>query len=200
MDSNYNLEDLYIKFQHCPPGKKLIDHYSELAGFEEFKKAPDDVIKIAILTGDLESPFVRIKNREDMLNEIFSFLGIDKSKSKNLYEGILHFKSLVYLNAWLKYMFIVNETEFTDYLLAKKDYEYFLQKSREQKPKDMDDDRYLQLRKKLREQISELGSEIRNLEARLFPDSRAAREAALIEAKNKIELYPEKYARSGGFE
>lgn len=86
--SNYDLEGLYLKIQHCPKDKKLIEHFSELAGFEEFKKIPDHVIKIAILTGDLESPFVRIKNREDMINEIFSFIGLDKKAENKLWLSI----------------------------------------------------------------------------------------------------------------
>lgn len=197
--SNYDLEGLYLKFQYCPEGKKLIDHFSELAGFDEFKKVPDNIIKIAILTGDLESPFVRIKNREDMINEIFSFLNIDKQSEKKLWDAIVNFNHLQYLNAWLKYMYVCNETEFTDYLLAKRDYEYFLQQSRFPKSQDQTDDQYLTSRKKLRETISGLGDEIRRLEARLFPDSRAAKEAALIAAKNKIKTYAEKYAKEGTY-
>src|SRR5690606_10997052 len=95
---------------------------------------------------------------------------------------------------WLRYLQILHETDFTDLLLCRKDYDYFLTRSNEPKGENESDKVYLAKRNDIRETIKKLGQEMRAIEAKIFPDSKAAREAALAEAKSRISLYAEKYA------
>lgn len=192
----YDLSKLYINIDAVPNGVNLVEHFSELSSFKEFIDAGDTITKIAILTGDADSPFVKIRDRETMISAVFDFLEVEKGK---LYRDIIDYRSHKYMNAWLKYLYILHETDFTNWLVAKKDFEYFLKKSAEPQGKDEDDSDYLKKRNDIRKTIKDLGEDLKSIEARIFPDSKAAREAALAESKNRIRLYPEKYAQEGNF-
>lgn len=196
----YDLSGLYIKFYECPEGKKLTDHFSELSPFPEFTECDDTRIKIAILTGDIDSPFTRIGDRETMIRAVFEELGLDVHKNKKLFKDIISYKDDKYMFAWAKYLELLHETEFTDWLLAKRDYEFYLKKATEPQKRNSEgayvesDKDFMMRRKMAREQVKALGEEVRLIEAKIFPDSKAAREVAMAEAKKKIFLYAEKYA------
>lgn len=191
----YNLDSLYIKIHECPEGEKLTDHFPELGAFKEFLVCDEDRIKIAILSGDVDSPFVRIKDREMMLKAIFEYIGMDAKFEKQLFQDVFHYRDDLTNFAWLRYLQILHETDFTNWLLAKKDYEFFLLKSNE-KQGDTPDLQYYKKRNEIRERVKELGEEVRNIEAKIFPDSKAAREAAIAESRRKVHLYAEEYAES----
>lgn len=196
----YDLSNLYIKFQECPQDKKLVDFFAELAAYEEFSKCKDDnFIKLAILTADIDSPISTISDRAIMVGAAFDILGIDKQKNEKLFNKIVDYDHVQYMDCWLKYLYIQNEVLFTDWMLVTKDYEYFLSQSGKPKPKEVDDSKYLKDRKALRETISELGTEKKELEAKLFPDSKAAREASVHEAKKKIHMWAEEHAEPFNF-
>lgn len=191
--SQFDLSKLYISIEH-EVGTEFVKNSPSLFSFKEFREAGDNITKIAILSGDIDSPFSNIKDRSQMISSIFDFLEI---KNKELLEQIIEFKSKRYVDAWTKYLFILNETLYTDWVLAKKDYEYFLKEANKEREtisgtKDIDK------LTKLRNTIKTLGNEVREIEAKLFPDSKAAREAALSENK-KISLFPEQYAEEGSF-
>lgn len=193
MSSQYDLSKLYVSIDH-PKDKGFVQNSAELSSFKEFIEAGDEISKIAILSGDIDSPFTLIKDRQQMITSIFEFLGI---KNKELRAQIVDYKSKRYVDAWTKYLFILNETLYTEWLLTKKDYEYFLKESNKEREtisgtKDIDK------LNKLRTTIKQLGEEVRKIEAQLFPDSKAAREANLAENK-KIAQYAEQYAEEGGF-
>lgn len=193
---SHDLSKLYIKFHESLPDKKLIEQFSELSAFPEFKKALDDnEIKIAILMGDIDSPFIRIRNRETMLNSIFDYLEIPiKTKSEQeFFNQVLHYKHDRIIGCWVRYIQILHDTDWTDWTMAQQTYNFLLFES--QKPEDSDDtpDKYLARRLKIQESIKKVGIEIKAIEAKLFPDSKSAREAALYENK-LIVTYAEKYA------
>lgn len=191
----YDLKNLYMNFEGCPAGVRLIEHLPELSAYVEFSECPDDsYIKLAILTADQGSPLVTIKERSILITEAFKIVGLNVEDNEDKFRDIVEYKDMYYMNAWLKYLFIQNEVLFTDWMLANKDYEYFLSLSNSPKGEKEDDTKYLARRKVLRSTISDLGAEKTELEAKLFPDSKAAREAAMNESRNKIDLYPEKYA------
>ena len=191
----YDISRIYLRFDQCPEGVRLVDHFEELQAFPEFKNVSDDKIKIAILLGDIDSPFIRIKDRDTMLRSVFDFLSIDAKINIKLLQDIIQYRDDEINSCWVRYIQILHETDFTDWLLCKRDYDYFLQKSNEPHDKEKEsDDRYLATRNKLRQTIRDLGQQVREIEAKLFPDSKAAREAAIAEAKNKIKLYAESYA------
>lgn len=188
--SSYDLSKLYISISH-PEGIGFVESSADLNSFKEFREAGDDITKIAILSGDIDSPFSRIKDREQMITAIFEYL---QNNDRELCHQIIKYENDLYLNAWIKYLFILSETEYTDWLLAKKDYEYFLLKSAKPQEENEPDDKYLKKRNDYRKTITELGQAVKSIEAKIFPDSKAAREAALQESKNRIKLYAEKHA------
>lgn len=190
---SYDLSKLYVKVDDDTK-KSFVKETAELSSFQEFIKAGDFITKVAILSGDIDSPFALIKDRELMIRSIFEYLG---KKDDKLMQSVILFKSELYLDAWTKYLFILNETSYTDWMLAKKDYEYLLKESNKER-EGIDGIKDLQKLNTLRKTIKDLGEEVRSLEAKLFPDSKAAREASLHENK-KIKLYPEMYAEEGGF-
>lgn len=197
---NYDLSKLYINFTECPAGVRLCDHFPELSAYKEFKDCEDDsYIKLAILTADENSPLIQIKERSLLVSEAFKIIGLSIKKNQSKFDEIVSYKDLYYHNAWLKYLFIQNEVLFTEWQLANRDYEYFLSLTSAPKEETESDQKYLDRRKNLRSTISMLGKEKKELEAQLFPDSKAAKEAAMNEARNKIELYAEKYAEPFNF-
>lgn len=192
----YDLSKLYIDFTKCPENVHLVDFFQELAVYEEFTHCEDDTyIKLAILTGDIDSPISTVSDRRVMITTAFDILGLKVDKNRELFEQIVSYSNQKYMNAWLKYLFMQNEVLFTDWALVNKDYEYFLAQSNKEKGVDEDDYKYLQKRKALRQTISDLGQEKKELEAKLFPDSKAAREASINEAKKKIHTWAEEYAQ-----
>lgn len=191
--SAYNLESLFINFEKVPQGTKIIDFFPELEPFNEFRVCDEDRIKIAILSGDLDSPFVRIKERETMIKAIFDYISLDAKKESKLFKDVILYKDDLVNFAWLRYLQILHETDFTNWQISKRDYEFFLLKSND-KQGDETDIQYYKKRNETRERIKELGREVREIEAIIFPDSKAAREAALADSKRKVKLYAESYS------
>ena len=191
--NTYDLSHLFIRIDECPSGVRLVDHFPELSAFKEFLVCDDNRIKIAILSGDVDSPFVRIKDRETMVDAIFSYLGIDRKKESLFFSDIVHYKDNLTSFAWLRYLHILHETDFTNWQIAKKDFEFFLLKANDSQG-DESDQQYFKKRNEIRQRIKELGDEVREIEAKIFPDSKAAREAALADSRRKIKLYAESYS------
>lgn len=198
--SQYDLSKLYVDFTQCPKGTKLIDHFPELGAFEEFKNADNEnQIKIAILTGDFDSPFIRIKDRETMLNAIFDYLGIKKETKleKEFFSQVFRYRHDKVSGCWVRYIQMMHDTDFTDWLTVQETYNYLLFQSK--KPfVDGDEGKYLDNRIKIQNNLKKFGADMKEIEIKLFPDSKAAREAALHENK-KIVTYAEMYAEDNTF-
>jgi len=192
----YDLSRCYFDITTIEPGQQIRERFPELNSFPEFYECSEDQIKIAILIGDIDSPFVRIKEREAMIKAVFDYLKIDTKTNQAMFERIVTYKHPLVMGAWLRYIQILHETDFTDWLLAKKDYEFFIQQTNDVKMEKESDINYYKRRNEARERVKELGQEVRRIEARLFPDSKAAREAALVESRSKIRLYAEKHAEN----
>lgn len=192
----HDVSRCYIDISKLAPGERMVEKYPELAAFNEFLECTEDQIKIAILSGDLDSPFIRIKERESMIRAIFEYLNIDVYQNESMFTRIVAYRHNVVIGAWLRYIQIIHETDFTDWLLAKRDYEFFISQTNEAKEAKESDLNYYKRRNEARERVRELGQEVKRLEGRLFPDSKAAREAALAESRMKIRLYAEKYAEN----
>lgn len=194
---SYDLSRLYINFTECPKGTRLVDFFSELSPFKEFQECDDRRIKIAILSADIDCPFARIKERDTMMRAIFEELGISvkSGESKKLFEDCLSFKDEKYLFAWLKYLEIVNETDYTDWQLGRKHYAWQLDRANSPQKDGETDAAYAKRLTEAREEVKKLGREIKEIEAKIFPDSKAAREAAIAEAKKKVRLYAEMYGQ-----
>lgn len=201
MSTQHDLSKLYIKFQECPSGTKLIEHFSELSAFPEFNHAIDDnEIKIGILTGDIDSPFIRIKDRETMLKAIFDFLNIPikTDAQKQFFDEVLYYKHTRVVGCWVRYIQMLHDTDYTDWLMAQQTYNFLLFESQKPKEDTESSDKYIDRRLKIQNNLKKFGADMKEIEAKIFPDSKAAREAAMHEQK-KIETYAERYAEDNTF-
>jgi len=192
----HDLSNLYINFTEADPSKKLVEQYSELSAFPEFNNAiHDNEIKIAILQGDIDSPFIRIRDRETMLKSIFEFLSIPiKTQNQTeFFNEVLYYKHTRVTGCWVRYIQILHDTDWTDWVMAQQTYNFLLFESQIPKATDESNDKYLDRRLKIQTNIKKMGAEVKAIEAKLFPDSKAAREAGLYEQK-LISTYAEKYS------
>lgn len=196
-----DFSQLFINFTHCPDNVKLVDHFTELSPFEEFQKADsDDIIRIAICTADMESPFLKIKERKTMLRSVFDFLKInlDNEENKLTFEQIVAYKHQSYLDCFGRYLIIYHDLDWTEYMSTKQTHDIITMDSLSPKGELEDMAKFVDRKDKLRRMLKTTGEELRRLEAKIFPDSKAAREVALNEAK-KIKTYAEQYAESNTF-
>lgn len=192
---SYNLEKCEADYTKCPKGERLIDYFKELSAFEEFRNANDDIIKIAISTADPESPFIRIKDRELMLTSLFEFIGIPilSKKDKEFYQSVLLYENDSVLNCICAYLRFCHDIDWTEYQTTKQTYDVLVIESHRSKDKEEDIDAYVARKTKIQGHLKKIGADLKLLEAKIFPDSRAAREIALLQAR-KIITYAEKYA------
>lgn len=193
---SYDLSKLYIKLDgNSSIG--LLDQHPELSAFPEFRNAiNDDEIKIAILSADIESPFViGIRDRETMLKSIFDFLNIPvKTQSQvEFFNEVLHYKHTRVMDCWIRYIQIIHDTDWTDWLMAQQTYNFLIFESQIPREEKETSAQYLDRRLKIQANIKKIGAEVKAIEAKIFPDSKAAREASMYETK-RIISYPEKYS------
>lgn len=197
----FDLSKLYIDFTQCPTNERLVDFFPELSAFPEFRNAENDnEIKIAILTGDNESPFTRIKDRETMLTSIFDTLNIPRStdEEKEFYKQVVTYRHNRIKDCWIRYIQIIHDTDFTDWLMMQETYNFLLFQSKIPKKDEEDDGKYLDRRLKIQANIKKIGADLKELEIKLYPDSKAAREASLKE-NIKISLFAERYAEDNTY-
>lgn len=193
---SHDLSKLYIRLDQADPKKPLLEQFSELSAFPEFQNAVDDnEIKIAILAGDIDSPFIRIRDRETMLKSIFEFLNVPiKTQDQiNFFNEVLYYKHNRVVGCWVRYIQILHDTDWTDWLMAQQTYNFLLFESQIAKDEKETSSQYLDRRLKIQANIKKIGAEVKAIEAKLFPDSKAAREAGLYELK-LISTHAEKYA------
>lgn len=195
---DYDCSKLLVDFTECPAGVKLIDHFNELKAYQEFVQQQDDnIIKIAILTSDKDSPFWKLRgDREIMIRSIFEFLDIGTMNlmGKEFIKKVLTFKHEGVAECWLAYLQMQYSIDFTDWCISKETYDMLIAESA--RPKDDKEDAvaYANWRIKLRNQIRILGDDLKQLEPKIFPDSKIAQVVAIEQVK-KIKNYAEKYGR-----
>lgn len=192
----FDLSNCLIDFTKCPVGVRMIEHFPELSAYQEFTSLEDEnIIKIAIATADMESPFLKIKDRETMLRSLFKFIGIDLSTddSKALLANILIYKSVEYLNCFGKYLVMLHEIDWTRYQSTKQTHDILTMDSMRPRDKDETDDQFVKRKVNIQNHLENIGEKLKQLEAKIFPDSRSARELAINEAV-KIRTYAEKYS------
>lgn len=197
----FDLSKLYIDFSQCPKDKKLLDFFEELSAFDEFISTEnEDIIKMAILTADMESPFLKIKDRKTMIKSVFDFLKIDLNQTDNrtLFNDIVFYKDPGYLNCFGRYLMIYHDIDWTEYQSTKQTHDVLTMDSMRPMEKDEDLARFVDRKDKVRKMLKATGEELRKLEAKVFPDGKAAREIALNESK-KIRTYAEKYAQDNSY-
>ncbi len=192
----YDLSKLYIKIEDCPKGTPLCSFFDELASFTEFTCTKNEnIIKTAILTADMESPFLKIKDRKTMIKAIFEYLGLslEGKPTKKLYDDIVEYKDTHYLDCFGRYLMIYHDIDWTEYQSTKQTHDVLTMDSMRPREKDEELGKYVDRKDKVRKMLKATGEELRRLEAKIFPDSKAAREVAMNEAK-KIKTYAERYS------
>lgn len=197
MSSNFDFSRCLIDFTKCPKGVKLIKHFPQLSAFPEFKDADDNEIKIAIAISDLESPMIKINDRESMLIALFEFLEIptDKPKQKEFFNEVFYYRHEKIAMCKARYLQMLHNTDWTEWVTANDTFTYLTFESvKPQKKEGESDEQYMKKRVKIKEDLRTTGRQLKELEAIIFIDSKSAREAALVEAKKGIISYPEKYA------
>lgn len=192
-----DFSNLYIKINECPADKRLIDHFDELACFTEFTSVDnEDIIKIAIYTSDMESPFLKVKDRKTMVKSVFDFLKIPlEGDNKQLYDEIVEYKNAQYLSCFARYLMIYHDIDWIEYQSTKQTHDVLTMDSMRPKEEGEDLAKFVDRKDKVRKMLKATGEELRKLEAKIFPDSKAAREIAMNESK-KIVTWAEMYAES----
>lgn len=197
----YDLSRLYVRIDECPADTKLCDHFDELKCFSEFLETDNEnIIKAAILTADMESPFLKIKDRKTMIKAVFDFVGLDVSKQETnqLYNSIVDYKDPNYLNCFGRYLMIYHDIDWTEYQSTKQTHDVLTMDSMRPMEKDEDLAKFVDRKDKVRKMLKATGEELRKLEAKIFPDGKAAREIALNENK-KIKTYAERYSQDNSY-
>lgn len=198
----YDVSKLFIDFTKCPKGTKLVDFFDEFSSFSEFLCVKDEnIIKIAILTCDKDSPFMlRIKDRKMMLEAIFGFLNInlDSKKNKELFDKIFTFEHDQYMSCIGRYLMIYHDIDWASYVSAKQTFEIIVLESFKPKQDGEDLGKFVDRKSKVQGHLKRAGEELKELEAKIFPDSKTAKEFAKNQAK-KIITYAEKYAEENTY-
>lgn len=175
----------------------MTSYFPELSAFPEFKEAKNDnEIKISIAISDVESPMIKINDRESMLKSLFEFLdiGIETPKQKEFFNEVYNYKHESVARCKARYLQMLHNTDWTEWVTANDTFTYLTFESVKPQKEGETDEAYLRKRVKIKQDLRTTGRELKELEAIIFPDSKSAREAALVEAKKGIISYPEKYA------
>lgn len=197
----YDLSNLFINFTKCPVDQKLSDFFPELAPFKEFSEVKDDnYIRIAICTADLESPFVKMRDRESMLVALFNFLKIPikKEEEKKFFKEVMEYKNVEVMNCFARYLQVYHDIDWTEYQTTKQTHDILTMESNKPKSDDEDIDKFVARKVKLQNQLKMIGKDLKLIESKIFPDSKAAREVAINE-KKLISTYAERYAQENTF-
>lgn len=198
--TNFDFSSCMIDFTICPSNRKMIEQFPELSAFQEFKEVPDHYIKIAIATSDIDSPLLRIKERESMMTTLFEFLRIpiESEEDKKFYNDVLHYDHDDIAKCRARYLQLLHNTDWTQWITLNEILTYLTFQSVLPKGKEESENEFMTRKLKCRDNIKKTGNDIKQLEAIIFPDSRSAREAAKNEAK-KIVTYAEKYSEANTY-
>lgn len=198
MDNLHDFSKCLVDFTKCPPEVKLRDFHPIISAFSEFKDIEDDnFIKISIATADPESPFVKIKERDLMLISLFEFLGIDviSDDEKKFYQSVLDYQHPQVLGCFSAYLKACHDIDWTEYQTTKQTYDVLVNEAGRPREKDESIDNFVRRRLNIQNHLKTIGVDLKKIEAKIFPDSRAAREISLFEHK-KIMTFAEKYSES----
>lgn len=195
--SHLDFSKLLVPFQKCPKGVRLVDHFSELKAFKEFTQQQDDnIIKIAICTSDIDSPFMKIKDRQAMLESVFDYLeiGLKTQAKKEMFEQIFTYQHEAIAGCWARYYQMQYNIQYTEWAMTKQTYDILIFELNRPKQEGEDELAYVRRRVNITRDLKSVGAELKIIEAELFPDTKQKKVIAMHEIK--IISYPEKYAKS----
>jgi len=193
---NFDFSKCLIDFTKCSKEESMLNKFPELSAFPEFKLITDDnEIKIAIAISDVESPMIKINDREAMLTSLFDFLDIPVKtpEQKDFFIEVFYYKHERVAMCKARYLQMLHNTDWTEWVTANDTFTFLTFESVKPQKEGETDDAYLKKRVKIKQDLRAVGRDLKELEAIIFPDSKSAREAALVESK-RIISYPEKYS------
>lgn len=199
--SDFDCSKLLINFTNVPRGTKIVDYFPELKSFVEFTQQQDEnIIKIAILTSDADSPFWKLRSdRQIMIEGIFDFLQIGTQNiiGKEFLQKVVEYKHEGVTLCWCAYLQIQYNIDFSDWCITKETYDMLIRESMRARDEAKETIvEYSNWRIRIRNEIRKLGDDLKQIEPKIFRDSKMARPVAMEEIK-KIKNYPEKYAKKG---
>lgn len=199
MQANFDCSKLLVNFTLCPKAKRLVNFFPELAAFPEFVNCQhDNFIRIAILTADADSPFLKMRgDHERMIAAIFEFLEIGTQNliGKEFMQKVMDYKHEAVIECWAAYLQMQYNIDFADWAISKQTYDMLIKESTRPKGDVEDTVKYADWRVKIRNQIRQIGEDLKKIEPMIFKDSKMAKPVA--NERILIKNYPEKYAIRG---
>lgn len=181
--------------------KKIQDAYPELLAYSEYSKVKVNEWKVAILLTDMASPFIKIKDHNHKIDEIFRYLKIDKTRGsgKNIYDSAYNYSPSGVMDACSFLLMYQNNHDFANWFEQNIIYYNLLKRLREPLKEGENEDSYYKTKFGYSDQIDKLATRLKKLELDLFATSEmkaAAFRSQLTLRKN----YAEKYAVEGQVE
>lgn len=190
----HDFSKCFIDISLPPKGVNLVDFFDELASFDEFKIATNDEIKIAICTSDIESPFLKTKDRTAMLTAVFAFLDIELPENTEFFNEVLEYKNKKVLDCLSRYLQILHDIDWTEWVSTKQTHDVLTFESNRPKEEGENIDNYVKRKVNIQNHLKKIGQDLKLIEAKIFPDSKAAREVSLNETR-RIKTYAERFAQ-----
>lgn len=192
--SKLNFDNLYFSIDKFGGKKKIQDSYPELLPYTEIKDISTEEWKVAILVTDLGSPFVKIKDGKQKIEEIFKALDLDKDKKhSDIFRSFLDQKQGGIIHACTFLLEYFNNHEFAAWYELNKLYYQFVNVLR--KPvEDPNDDKELDKKLSLQTKLNSMQDTLKKYETNLFGSAAMKADAAYKSTKARKMNWNEKYA------
>lgn len=175
--------------------------FPELRAYTEYHHIGHREWKVAILLTDMGSPFIKIKDNNHKLDEIFRTLKIDKTKGggKRIYEEAINYLPSNVMDACSFIIMYQNNHDFANWFEQNIIYYNLLKKLREPQKEGEDEDRYFVNKMQYSDRIDKLSERLKKLELQLFATNEM--KAAAFRSQFRLRKnYAEKYAMGGQVE
>lgn len=193
--SEFNFGDLYFDITKFGDTVSIEQAYPELSAYKDISKIKSEEWKVAILSVDVASPFIKIKDVVHKTEEIFKHLKLSPKKGdKKLFEDVVNYRQSSVIDACTFLIEYFNKHEFASWFQQNKLY-YELSKvisvplnpTSDSYDKDLDRKISLQTKQKT------LLKDLKELEANLFGTAAMKADVA-YKSKHRIYNWNEKYA------
>lgn len=192
--SKQNFEDLYFDVNKFGGKKTIQSAYPELLAYKDIIKITSDEWKVAILISDVGSPFVKIKDTKQKLDEIFKVLDIDPTSS-DLYYDFLNQRQSGVIDACTFLIEYQNNHEFSAWFeLNRLYYELLRVISVPLNPEDVNYDKAFDRKMLLQVKLKTMQEDLRKYETNLFGTSSMKAAASYKSKKSRKLNWNEKYA------
>lgn len=174
----------------------LLKSYPELNAYEEFVAAHNDnEIKISICLTDENSPFLKVKEYKQKLIAIFEYFDMPLKNKKNndLFNEILNYTNQRIFGMCGVYLQMQNNHNFTYWWNTNQLYYSLMNEMGKPMGKNEDVSKYVDRKLKIQKQAEPIKSDLQDIEADLFSDSKM--KMAIAKSKlTKMRTYPEMHA------